>query len=249
MQRSPRSPRIPFQFSSTLHKNLNAYALGATAAGVAAFAIVPPAAAEIVYTPADHEIRPNRGGTGFFLDLNHDGINDFLIVNFYSTTSAILNVWVSPEQVGNEIFSNGAGYAAAIPAGVAIGSNGRFHPAQSLGMANDDFPVGNCQGPWKDARNKYLGLKFEINGEVHFGWARLSVTCFTPAAARVLLTGYAYETVANQPILTGQTSGTAEDLSIPRPAGSQSGSQSKVQLGLLALGASGLPAWRREETN
>jgi hypothetical protein len=64
-----------------------------------------------------------------------------------------------------------------------------------------------------------------------------------------LLTGYAYETVANQPILTGQTSGTAEDVSIPQPAGSQSGSQSKVQLGLLALGASGLPAWRREETN
>ena len=150
MQRISRPTRTPFQFSSTLHKNLNAYALGATAAGVAVLAIVPSANAEIVYTPANHEIQPNRGGTGFFLDLNHDGINDFLIVNFYSTTSAILNVWVSPEHAGNEIFSNGAGYAAAIPAGVAIGSNGRFHPAQSLGMANN-FEVGYCQGPWKDA--------------------------------------------------------------------------------------------------
>ena len=243
MQRASRPTRTDFQFSPTLHKTLNAYALGATAAGVAALAIVPHATAEIVYTPANHAIQPNRGGNGFFLDLNHDGINDFLIVNFYSTTSAILNVWVSPEQVGNEIFSNGGGYASAIPAGVTIGSNGRFHPAQSLGMANDDFGIGNCQGPWKEARNKYLGLKFDINGEVHFGWARLSVTCFTPGAARVLLTGYAYETVANQPILTGQISRTPEQSSLTPPAASHS----KFQLGLLALGYSGLPAWRREE--
>jgi hypothetical protein len=112
-------------------------------------------------------------------------------------------------------------------------------------MANDDFPVGNCQGPWKEAHNKYLGLKFEINGEVHFGWARLSVTCFTPAAARVLLTGYAYETVANQPILTGKISGTAEESALIRPAASHS----NVQLGLLALGSAGLVAWRREQTD
>jgi hypothetical protein len=243
MQRTSPPTRTPFQFSSTLHKHLNAYALGATAAGVAVLALAPPATAEIVYTPTNHEIQPNRGGTGFFLDLNHDGINDFLIVNFYSTTSAILNVWASPEQAGNQIFSSRAGYAAAIPAGVAIGSNGRFNPAQSQDMANDDFLVGNCQGPWKDARNKYLGLKFEINGEVHFGWARLSVTCFTPAAARALLTGYAYETVANQPIVTGQTSGTAEESSLTRPASSHS----NVQLGLLALGSHGLSAWRRED--
>jgi hypothetical protein len=244
MQRTSRPTRTAFQFSSTFHKNLNAYALGATAAGVGVLAIVPHATAEIVYTSVHHQIQPNRGGNGFFLDLNHDGINDFLIVNFYSTTSAILNVWVSPEQVGNEIFSNGAGYAAAIPAGVTIGSNGRFHPAQSLGMANDDFGIGNCEGPWKEARNKYLGLKFEINGEFHFGWARLSVTCFTPAAARVLLTGYAYETVANQPILTGQVSGTSEQSSLTPPAASQS----KFQLGLLAEGYRGLAAWRREGT-
>ncbi|MFZ0322057.1 MAG: hypothetical protein WAL56_23220 [Candidatus Sulfotelmatobacter sp.] len=242
MQRTSRTTRIPFQLSSTLYKNLNAYALGATAAGVALLAIVPAATAEIVYTPADHEIKPNRGGTGFFLDLNHDGINDFLIVNFYSTTSALLNVGVSPEQPGNEIFSNGAGYAAAIPAGIAIGSNGRFHPAQSLNMANDDFPVGNCQGPWKEARNKYLGLKFKINGEIHFGWARLSVTCFTPAAARVLLTGYAYETVANQPIVTGQTSGTAELSTIAPSATSH-----PAQLGVLAVGSRGLFLWRRDD--
>jgi hypothetical protein len=239
MQRTSPPPRIPFQFSSTLHKSLDAYILGATVAGLA---IVPSATAEIVYTPAHHEIQPNRGGTGFFLDLNHDGVNDFLIVNFYSTTSADLAVWVAPEQVGNEISSNGAGYAAAIPAGVSVGSNGKFHPAQSLNMANDDFPVGNCQGPWKKARNRYLGLKFEIDGQIHFGWARLSVDCFTPAAAHVLLTGYAYETEANTPIETGKTSGT-EDSHLPLP----DDNRADANLGVLALGNWGLNLWRPEE--
>jgi hypothetical protein len=236
MQRTLRTTRTPFQFPSTLQKNLNAYAFGAVAAGVAVLAAVPPATAEIVYTPAYHVIQPNRGGTGFLLDLNHDGINDFLIDNFYSTTSAILSVWVTPEQVGNEIFATAKGFAAAIPAGVAVGSNGEFHPESSLVMANNDFPVGNCQGPWKQARDKYLGLKFEISGEVHFGWARLSVSCFTPAAAHVLLTGYAYETVANTPIETGKTSG-AETFPSRLPAHNNGEGAS---LGVLALGAEGL---------
>jgi hypothetical protein len=243
MQHTSRSLRAPFQFSSILCKNLNAYALGATAAGVAMLAMVPAAAAEVVYTPANQAVPPNRGGTGFLLDLNHDGTADFLIVNFYSTTSAILNVWVSPEQGGNEMFSNVPGYAAAIPAGAVIGASGRFHPAQSLDMANDDFPIGNCQGPWKQAHNKYLGLKFEINGEVHFGWARLSVTCFTPRAARVLLTGYAYETVAGKAITAGDIGSAEEQTASALPAESPS----VAHLGLLALGSHGLAAWRREE--
>ena len=243
MKRASRSRRTPCHLPSKVHKNLNAYALGATAAGVAVLAMVPGAAAEIVYTPANQAIPANRGGNGFLLDLNHDGTADFLIVNFYSTTSAILNVWVSPEQGGNEIFSNVPGYAAAIPAGAVIGSNGRVHPAQSQDMANDDFPVGNCQGPWMEARNKYLGLKFEINGEDHFGWARLSVTCFTPRAAKVLLTGYAYETAAGKAITTGDIGGAEEHTASALPADSTSVSH----LDLLALGSRGLEAWRREE--
>lgn len=58
------------------------------------------------------------------------------------------------------------------------------------------------------------------------------------------LTGYAYETTPNTPILAGQTSGTnSADLReqmIP-PAVPRAG------LGLLAQGATGLAIWRRED--
>ena len=86
-------------------------------------------------------------------------------------------------------------------------------------------------------KNRYLGLQFVIKGQVHYGWARLTVT-FSPQkpAAGVLpiLTGYAYETEPNKPILTGKTKGP--DVITLDPA----------TLGYLAGGASQIPAWRGE---
>lgn len=143
----------------------------------------------------------------------------------------------SNNQRGNGVFSNCARYAPALPAGVAIGPGGRFDALASAEMANDIFQGNNlsCHGPWKEARDKYLGLKFEIDGEIHFGWARLSVSCVVPHAARVLLTGYAYETVVGQPIVTGET-GTAEERS---SSAHPTDSPAVAHLALLALGSPG----------
>ncbi|MFZ0322058.1 MAG: hypothetical protein WAL56_23225 [Candidatus Sulfotelmatobacter sp.] len=99
-------------------------------------------------------------------------------------------------------------------------------------------------GPWKNATNRFLGLKFLINGEVHYGRARLTVlTDSHKETVKATFTGYAYETIANQPILTGRISGTDEETAIDRSATSRT-----VRLGLLALGCPGLSVWHREET-
>jgi len=60
----------------------------------------------------------------------------------------------------------------------------------------------------KGVKNRYLGLKFAIRGRIHYGWARLSVT-ITHGRPYITatLTGFAYETVANRPIITGHTKG------------------------------------------
>jgi len=69
-------------------------------------------------------------------------------------------------------------------------------------------------GPWvrknKGLENRYLGLKFIVDGEVHYGWARLSVTLsHRPVYEGVsaTLTGYAYETIPDKTIVAGRTTG------------------------------------------
>jgi hypothetical protein len=77
-------------------------------------------------------------------------------------------------------------------------------------------------GYWVNAQHRYLGLRFIINGKVHYGWARLNVQTETRNQIKATLTGYAYETIANKPIIAGKTHGKDE-----------------ATLGRLAQGASG----------
>jgi hypothetical protein len=226
----PRSPRVRIatKLPKSIYQQLNMYAFAATAAGVGMLALAPPAAGKIVYTPTQEQIPPGFG-TGLYLDLNHDGISDFSFVNFYSRTSSQIGLWISPINASNEVFSN-KGFAAALPAGVKIGPKGNFHRRAIDVMASDDLFHSRCAGPWKEAHKRYLGLKFIIRGKTHFGWARLNVSCVYLHAISATVTGYAYETIPNKPIVTGQTKG----LDVVEPA----------TLGHLARGAAGGPNWR-----
>jgi len=252
MKPSSRSARTPSQFSSTLHNNLNAYTLSAAAAGVALLAMTPPAEAEIVFTPVNGRI---ANGSRFALDLNHDGVIDFTITNdlHLSTTPFGDDLDISPAVAGNGVWQGPRERynqvdAAALPAGVSVGS-GKPFTFQPVNMAYASLTAFTyvSGGPWKKAANRFLGLKFLINGEVHYGWARLTVLADKhKEEVAAVLTGYAYETVANQPILTGQVSGTAANASLTLPTETL---RPAVPLALLALGSPGLAVWRRQETN
>jgi hypothetical protein len=37
------------------------------------------------------------------------------------------------------------------------------------------YPCTSTAGQWLDTKNRYLGLQFVIKGQVHYGWARLTV--------------------------------------------------------------------------
>ena len=252
MKTASPSARTPSQFTSTLQKNLNAYALSAAAAGVALLAVSPHAEAEIIFTPVNGNI---ASGSKYALDLNHDGVIDFTLENdlHLSTTPFGDDLNIVPAVKGNAVWQGARerynqADAAALPAGVPVGS-GKPFIFQKVNMAYASLTALTyvSGGPWKNSTNRFLGLRFLINGEVHFGWARLTVLADKHReAVKATLTGYAYETVANQPILTGQTSGTAANASLTLPTENL---RPAVPLALLALGSPGLAVWRREETN
>jgi hypothetical protein len=105
-------------------------------------------------------------------------------------------------------------------------------------------------GPWGKERpfaGPYLGLKFTIGGEVHYGWARVIVKA-NYLSITATLTGYAYETVPNRPIITGVTHGTLDASAEIDPAALPTSAAEPATLGRLAQGATGVSAWRVTRT-
>jgi hypothetical protein len=103
--------------------------------------------------------------------------------------------------------------ALALASGIRIGPHKNFSP-----LASPQFMVsGNIffPGNWVDASTEivsaYLGLRFLIHGQTHYGWARMELTALKPNrnSAEILgkLTGYAYETIPNKSIIAGRTKG------------------------------------------
>jgi hypothetical protein len=241
MKSLPRS-KTPCVLSDSLDRRLSSYALAASAAGIGLLALSSPAEGKIVYTPAHVKIGPH---SQFLLDLNHDGVTDFTFSNGFYSGSHGTYFWflsIAPAQ-SNEVWGHtnyGYGWASAFSPNVRVGNNLHFSAGQRE-MAS--FPPGsrnNCGGPWANVRNRYLGLKFVITGKTHFGWARLNVSC--PYAANRIkgtLTGYAYETVPNRPIVTGKERESDE---------TGTGSQA-AELGRLAHGADGSPTRRNRRSH
>ena len=76
---------------------------------------------------------------------------------------------------------------------------------------------GYCWPPkgfWANRVNKFLGLRFIINGEVHYGWARFSVRSGYFLFA-LKLSGYAYETSPDTTILAGDGASVLRRAPVP----------------------------------
>jgi len=248
MKRSPR-PRTTANLSDSIHHRLNMYALAASAAGVGVLALAQPIEAKIVYTPADVKI----GYIPYNLDLNHDGVVDFQIETGYSSNRYFHTQDVfafAPSSQGNNKMAdakskNGKGLARALKPGVRIGPK-QFKPQYDGGfMVWRTFRHGSFSttGQWINVKNRYLGLAFQINGKIHYGWARLDVKVTNQSPPfDAVITGYAYETIPGKSIIAGATKGPED----AEATAVNSHTQAPATLGALAFGAPGLSIWRPE---
>jgi hypothetical protein len=267
MNKSKVSRARQVKLSDSMQQRLGVYAVAATAAGVGIGALAPAAEAEIVYTPAHEKISYNTVS----LDLNHDGVADFTLIGqfFYArgTNCGVFASAAEGESAVNKVWGDqeiklpfGSAIAAsALPAGVIIGQKGfGAQPAgqKILGQFLSIIGTGEgtyrgYYGPWanggKGVTNRFLGLAFVINGETHYGWARLNQGGYR--ACTGLLTGYAYETTPNKAIATGQTSDDAADEQAVLAPSSIPAEVRPATLGALAWGSPGLALWRRDEEN
>lgn len=161
----------------------------------------------IIYT----DIKPDFIGQDmddtYALDLNNDQLVDYNIfiedwINSFElridsnpdieNSLIVVHPWVAhpvPLRKNNRIY-NLEGY-----------NNGEHYEISGL------FAVGYCFGgelycyqDWKDKGDRYLGLRFIINDQTHYGWARMNILSLSEWAIK----DYAYNAIPDMPIRAGQ---------------------------------------------
>lgn len=242
MRASSPLPGTSSTLSESVLRQLDMYALAASAAGVGLLALVQAAEARVVYTPT-HQVIHRGGRLG--LDLNHDGVVDFIIDHSSGCSSSGCSARLIADGAiyggGNYVegLRNPFNFAYALTANRKVGSTKPFMGFSMYRRSFAQGASGRCFGDWINVKNRYLGLRFIIKNATHFGWARLSVTCNADSKKVAVLTGYAYETKPNTPLRTGQTQG-ADVITVQA-----------ASLGQLARGASAISGrarvhWDRE---
>ncbi|MGJ8592001.1 MAG: T9SS type A sorting domain-containing protein [Aquaticitalea sp.] len=200
---------------NTLSKRLAQY--GALTVAIAGTA---DASGQIVYT----DVSPDYNGgvnTDYALDLNNDGTIDFefnqMQASYYSGIVIVNNLLVTPMAVTNEALvddpSAGAyAYPFALNSGDVISNgqvtwnnNGFSTGYQSLNWALSYYgSLYANDGNFVGVTDKFVGLRFDVAGQTHYGWARLDVDA---NATSWVVKDYAYNSVPDQPINAGQTLG------------------------------------------
>jgi hypothetical protein len=252
-----RALSVPPVNEATLDRRIKSYSLAAAAAGVSVLALSHPADAKVVITNKNIPIPLCVVGfpCSVSIDLNGDGINDvkFSLILSYnqSWNSRLLTV---AGQNGGSILGTAAGgkyspYASCLLRGAKIGASDHFLRGKET-MENSFIqfyssttlqrpPKKTLHGKWGgDHPNRFLGVKFKIDGKTHYGWIRVTVkpnaTNSQWPAMSATITEYGYETVANKSLDAGLSSGAdfADD-QVQTPAFSPD----HPSLGMLALGA------------
>jgi hypothetical protein len=253
-------------FSNHLNRQLGLYSLAAAAAGVSMLALAQPAAGEVVVTKKTIPIPivPIGSKEAVEISMANNGIENFAFQlssaarGAGSLSERALDAWGESQPGGrgesraDAVACGGDFYAKALalPRGAQIGSNDNkcFSNYLVLIEATDSRNSSRySRGYWGvKVKDHYLGVRFPIDGETHYGWIRLTVTIDLKPhgpSMSAIITAYAYETVAKKPIFAGTAEKSATELQVPENIENRRG----PSLGMLALGADSLPLWRREE--
>jgi len=238
-----RDLTVPYQ------QRLTSYVLAAAAAGVSVLALTARSEGEIVYKQTHRVI---GDGASFNLDLTGDGTVDLTLANKHHvlcTTDGFCSSsqYLDATMAGaNRVVYNVYG-AVAMKPGMQIGPKNVWRGGiQNMAVMLGGFGTSGVGGSWVNVKNRYLGVKFTIKGQTHYAWARLNVQVQLPQTITATLTGYAYETIPNKPIVAGETKGPDAELAFPPSF--KTHTMEAPTLAALALGAPGLSIWRREES-
>jgi hypothetical protein len=174
--------------------------LYALAAG-ATLACTVTSQAEVIFTPSSAVLH----GTGKLgIDLDNDGAVDITIrvwrcesFSGYGQIVGCISAY-GALNLGEIETSHFSPRAAALTRGIKVGPSNGFGARAFMGSG---FP-SESDGHWTHVANRFLGARFVINGETHFGWIGFR-SVYGTYVLTAKLAGWAYETNPDTPIVTG----------------------------------------------
>jgi hypothetical protein len=161
------------------------------------------------------------------IDLNDDGIADFdVYFNYYSASGSgggiSYECYIEGAQSGNKVLSEmvGVDRAPATTNPPLTKSNDSWVSILPFGANIDASPAGDLfwfssdkiawkgiilspapTAPFYETPQGYIGVQFDIDGQLHFGWIQVSVDDAVPSVT--LGEPHAYASAPGSPILAG----------------------------------------------
>lgn len=184
---------------------------------------------QITYVDVNPDAVVNNSNSPYNLDMNNDANPDMIFEVQAVSQSGSYSYMGIPftYNIQGSYALVAAGSGAAVVGSVS-GSSSTFVPAMlldgnqvdglqtfgtggALGFAGEldipafgysNYPV--AQGDWLGQADKFLGVRITNSGATHYGWVRLDVAA---DASTITVKDYAYNSVASESILAGQTVG------------------------------------------
>ena len=180
----------------SLDRRLLLYAL----AGGAVLASAPSTQAEVIFTPSSVVL---HGGTASLaIDLDNDGSTNFTIAiqqcrtySGYGIGRCVEAHGQSPSDQVGMFGPPGERLAEALSPRTQVNGGHRFWA--------DAVMASLSLGNWWNVTNRYLGVRFKINGQVHYGWIGFRSVTADQNGFTAAFGGWAYETNPDTPIVTG----------------------------------------------
>ncbi len=184
--------------------------------------------AQVVYTDVNPDYLLSGNMNIYSLDLNNDTYTDFLLmtvdtvinsVSTYSSNTISYNINAKVATINPAASSNGwiglgtSSYPSPLSQGANIGSSGNFFSSGSsfgipvAGIVHRSAVYNGIQvynsssdiGEFQIDQEGILGLRFKINTNIHYGWARVEFT----TNGQLSIKDYAYEATPYTEITAG----------------------------------------------
>ncbi|MCA6363391.1 MAG: T9SS type A sorting domain-containing protein [Bacteroidetes bacterium] len=201
--------------NSSILKKLKAYSLAA-----GSLTAVSALQGQIVYTDINPDVSLN-GPSNYNLDMDNNGQPElqfffYSLVDSVSSVSMIYQVVFDNTATLGNLFQSYIAFPTPLNNGDSISpaatdwrDSSYFQGAQYLAVYNTYLNQSVSFGNWLGSTDKYVGIRFNINNQPHYGWIRLTIGA---TANQLVVKDFAYRTSPGVGLTAGQTTvvGVAE---------------------------------------